>query len=177
MTQKSPSGHHRATLWDWIFATEACIDNRKKLVRQQYPLHICPHNMANLGLGWDRFGSLGHPCKLQRLSRLGSVLLHATLVVGVSQTLRRWTEGATYLRQAAITLFIGRHSSWFIFLQLQYFSGQIFTFTQQHILPWLKWFIDLLRTFLNDGVSYCWVIEFWHTLWYINVVGLHWAWT
>jgi len=27
------------------------------------------------------------------------VLLHATPVVGVSQTLRRWTEGATYIRQ------------------------------------------------------------------------------
>jgi len=28
-----------------------------------------------------------------------SALLHGTLVVGVSQTLRRWTEGATYIRQ------------------------------------------------------------------------------
>jgi len=35
-------------------------------------------------------------------------LLHGTLVVGVSQTLRRWTEGATYIRQAVITLGIGR---------------------------------------------------------------------
>jgi len=31
---------------------------------------------------------------------LGSVnLLHGTVVVGVSQTLRRWTEGATYIWQ------------------------------------------------------------------------------
>jgi len=28
-----------------------------------------------------------------------AVLLHGTLVVSVSQTLRRWTEGATYIRQ------------------------------------------------------------------------------
>jgi len=28
-----------------------------------------------------------------------SPLLHGTLVVGVSQTLPRWTEGATYIRQ------------------------------------------------------------------------------
>jgi len=28
-----------------------------------------------------------------------AVLLHGTLVVGVSQTLRRQTEGATYIRQ------------------------------------------------------------------------------
>jgi len=28
-----------------------------------------------------------------------AALLHGTLVVGVSQTLRHWTEGATYIRQ------------------------------------------------------------------------------
>ena len=27
--QKSPSGHHRTTLSGYIFATKACIDNRK----------------------------------------------------------------------------------------------------------------------------------------------------
>jgi len=31
--------------------------------------------------------------------RVFAALLHGTLVVGVSQTLRRWTEGATYIRQ------------------------------------------------------------------------------
>jgi len=39
MTQKSPSGHHRTTLSGYIFATKGCIDNRKKLVKRQYPLH------------------------------------------------------------------------------------------------------------------------------------------
>ena len=28
-----------------------------------------------------------------------AALLHGTLVVGVSEPLRRWTEGATYVRQ------------------------------------------------------------------------------
>jgi len=28
--KKSPSGHHRTTLSGYIFATKACIDNRKK---------------------------------------------------------------------------------------------------------------------------------------------------
>jgi len=46
--------------------------------------------------GWDRFTSLGHPSKFQRVSRLVTA---RHLVVGVSQTLRRWTEGATYVRQ------------------------------------------------------------------------------
>jgi len=29
--------------------------------------------------------------------RILAALLHGTLVVGVNQTLRRWTEGATYI--------------------------------------------------------------------------------
>jgi len=48
--------------------------------------------------GWDRLTSLGYPCKFQLVSRLGSVTARH-LVVGVSQTLRRCTEGATYIRQ------------------------------------------------------------------------------
>ena len=31
--------------------------------------------------------------------RILAALLHGTLIVGVSHTLRRWTEGATYIRQ------------------------------------------------------------------------------
>jgi len=40
--QKSPSGHHRTTLSGYIFATKARIDNRKKLVEQQYVLQMSP---------------------------------------------------------------------------------------------------------------------------------------
>jgi len=38
--KKSPSGHHRTTFSGYIFATKAHIDNRKKLVKQQYLLHM-----------------------------------------------------------------------------------------------------------------------------------------
>jgi len=48
--------------------------------------------------GWDLLASFGHPSKFQLVSRLGSVTAW-TLVVGVSQTLRHWTEGATCIRQ------------------------------------------------------------------------------
>jgi len=48
--------------------------------------------------GGDWLTSLGHPSKFQLVSRLGSVTARH-LVVGVSQTLRRWREGATYIRQ------------------------------------------------------------------------------
>ena len=41
--QKSPSGHHRTILSGYIFATNwACIDNRKKIVKQQYLLQTFP---------------------------------------------------------------------------------------------------------------------------------------
>jgi len=36
IAKNSPSGHHRTTLWGYIFATKAHIDSRKKLVKQQY---------------------------------------------------------------------------------------------------------------------------------------------
>jgi len=97
--QKSPSGHHRTTLSGYIFATEAYIDNRKKLVKQQYVLHMCPqYGECRPNSGWDRLTSLGYPCKFQLVSRLGSVTARH-LLVGVSQILQRWTESATYIRQ------------------------------------------------------------------------------
>ena len=71
----------------------------KKLVKQQYVLHISPqYGELRPTSGWDRLTSLGYPSKFQLVSRLSSVTARH-LVVGVSQTLRRWTEGATYIRQ------------------------------------------------------------------------------
>jgi len=72
----------------------------KELVKQQY----LPHMFAQYGElrptgGWDRSGSLGHP------------LLHGTLVVDVSRTLRWWTEGATYIWQGGHHVGVGPHSS------------------------------------------------------------------
>jgi len=40
MAKNSPSGHHYTTLSGYIFATKAYIDNRKKLVKQQYFPHM-----------------------------------------------------------------------------------------------------------------------------------------
>ena len=48
LRQKSPSAHHRTTLSGYIFATKACIDNRKKLLNANTPFK-CPHNMVNFG--------------------------------------------------------------------------------------------------------------------------------
>ena len=101
IAKKSPCGHHPTTLSSYIFATKACMDNQKKLVKQQYLFHMSPppqYGELQPTSGWDRFVSLGHPCKFQQVLRLGSVTARH-LVVGVSQTLGRWTEGATYIWQ------------------------------------------------------------------------------
>jgi len=38
--KKSPCWHHRTNLSGYIFGTKARIDNRKKLIKQQYLLHM-----------------------------------------------------------------------------------------------------------------------------------------
>jgi len=60
----------------------------------------CPDNMVNFGLltaeiCWRVWGN---PANFNGF-RVLAVLLYGTLVVGVGQTLQRWTEGATYIRQ------------------------------------------------------------------------------
>ena len=71
----------------------------KKLVKQRYVLHMSPqYGELRPTSGWNRFTSLGYPYKFPLVLRLGSVNAWH-LVVGVSQTLRRWTEDATYIRQ------------------------------------------------------------------------------
>jgi len=98
--KKSPSRHHRTTLLGHIFATKPCIDkSEKKLVKQQYLLQMSlQYGELRPTNDWDRLAGLGHPFIFQRVSRLGSITARH-LVVGISQTLRCWTEGATYVRQ------------------------------------------------------------------------------
>jgi len=79
--KNSPSAHRRTTLLGHIFATKA-------------------HNMVNFGsltaeICWRLWGT---PANFNGF-RVLAALLHGTLVVGVSQTLRHRTEGATYIRK------------------------------------------------------------------------------
>ena len=72
--QKSQSRHHCTTLSGYIFATKAHIDNQKNFIKQQYLLLMSPqYGELRPTSGWDRSDSLGHPCKFQRVSPLGSV--------------------------------------------------------------------------------------------------------
>jgi len=84
--QKSPSGHHPTTLSGYIFATEACIDNRKKSLSSNIS-STCPHNMMNFSRLAAEIVSLvwGTPDNFNGF-RVLAALLHGTLVVGVSQT-------------------------------------------------------------------------------------------
>jgi len=85
--KNSPSVHHCTTLSGYIFATQAHIDNRKKLVTAISRPHI-PYNMVNFGplapeISWRVWGT---PANFNGFCVLAA-LLHGTLVVGVSQTL------------------------------------------------------------------------------------------
>ena len=72
--QKSPSGHHRTILSGYIFVTTARLDNREKLVKQQYLLYMSSQYVElRPTSGWDRFVNLGHGF------RVFAELLHGTL--------------------------------------------------------------------------------------------------
>jgi len=70
----------------------------------------CPHSMVNFGpvTAENCWRVWGTPANFNGF-RVLAALLHGTPEVSVSETLRRWTEGATYIRQGAITLGIGPH--------------------------------------------------------------------
>jgi len=87
--KKSPFWHHRTILSGYMFGTEPCVDNRKNLLNINTS-STCPDNMVNFGLltaeiCWQVWGTHADFNGF----RDSAVLLHGTLVVGVSQTLRR----------------------------------------------------------------------------------------
>jgi len=95
--KKSQFWHHRTTLLGCIFAAEAYIDNRKKVLNSDTS-STCPHNNGELRPtnGWDLLASFGNPCKFQRLSRLDSVTAQHSSS-GRQPNFARRTEGATYI--------------------------------------------------------------------------------
>jgi len=100
IAKNSPSGHHRTTLSGYIFTTKAHINNQKKNLLNSNVSPTCPHNMVNFGplaaeIYWRVWGTPAHFNGVRVLA----ALLHSTLVVAVSQTLRCWTEGTTYIQQ------------------------------------------------------------------------------
>jgi len=84
-----PSGHHCTTLSGYAFATQACINNWKNLLNSNIS-STYPHNMVNFGplTAEIRSGVWGTPANFNGF-RVLAALLQDTLVMGVSQTLRR----------------------------------------------------------------------------------------
>jgi len=88
--QKVATCDHRTTLSSYIFAIKARIDNRKKNLLNSNISPTCPHNMGNfrpLTAEIDS-GVWGTPANFNGFLVLAA-LLHGTLVVGVSQNIRR----------------------------------------------------------------------------------------
>jgi len=76
-----------SNLSGYIFATKACIDNQKKLVKQQYLLYMSTqYGELRPSSGWDCFVSLGGTPVNFNGFRVLAALLYGTLVVGISQT-------------------------------------------------------------------------------------------
>jgi len=111
IAKNSPSAHHRTTLSGCIFATEACINNQKRLVRQQYLLNMS-HNMANFGpltaeigsgfwstpANFNRFhvlASLLQQCRSPNFARCLAVSWAATLYIHFLGLLPPWQNLAT----------------------------------------------------------------------------------
>jgi len=62
---------------------------KKRLVKQQYLLHICSqHGEVRSTNGWDQLASLWHPSKSQRVLRLGFVTAPTSLNGGQSNFAR-----------------------------------------------------------------------------------------
>jgi len=131
--KKSPFWHHRTTLSGYIFGIKACIDNLKKMLNSNTS-STCPDNIVTFGLltAEIRWRVWRTPANFNGF-RVLAALLHCTLVVGVSQTLRRWTEGATYIRQG------GRH--------IKHTFVVFFDFRRGSVMKWNKIILKNFRMF------------------------------
>jgi len=77
-TQKVDKNRHLGTIPQLCRAISSQLRHAstigKKFVKQQYLLYMSSqYGKLRATSGWDRFVSLGHPCKFQLVSRLGSV--------------------------------------------------------------------------------------------------------
>ena len=101
-TQKIAKSRHLGTIAQLCRAISSQLRHistiEKKLVKHQCLPHVSSQydelRPTSGSSGWDLLAGFRLPCKFQRVSRLGSVTARHS-----SQTLRRWTQGATYIRQ------------------------------------------------------------------------------
>jgi len=84
------------------FCNEGTYGQSEKNLLNSNVSPTCPHNVVNFGqlAAEIRWRVLGIPANFNWF-RILAALVHGALVVGVSQTLQRWTESATYIRQGS----------------------------------------------------------------------------
>jgi len=137
--KKSSFWHHHTTLLACIYAAKEYIDNWKKNLLNTDTSSTRPHNMMNFGLltaeiCWRVWGTPSHCNGLRVLT----ALLHGTIVVGVSQTLRRWTKGTTYIPKGGHH--VGHWPTFLVFVFFSFFSYcRLFAGTK-----YLGWFVYFL---------------------------------
>jgi len=101
--KKSPKIRHLDTIAQLCLAISSQLRHVSTIGKSFLNSHVfptCPHNTINFSplaaeICWRVWGT---PANLNGF-RVLAALLHGTLVAGVSHTLRRWTVGATYIRQ------------------------------------------------------------------------------
>jgi len=112
--KKSPKIRHVGTIGQLCQAISSQLRHALTVGKSLLNSNIfptCLHNMVNFGplMAEIRSGVWGTLANFNGFRAL-AMLLHGSLVVGVSQTLRHWTEGATCIRQG------GNHlGDWFTF--------------------------------------------------------------
>jgi len=79
--KNSPSAHDRTILSGSVFATK--VSTIGKIRKQQYVFHMSSqYGELRPTNDWDRFRSLRHPNKFQRVSRLAFVIVATSLTGG-----------------------------------------------------------------------------------------------
>ena len=101
--KKSPKIYHLGTIAQLCRAISSQLRHVSTMGKKPVNSNIsptCPHSMVKFGPLVAKIGMLvsGTPATFSGF-RFLAALLHDTRVVGVSQSLRRWTQGATYIRK------------------------------------------------------------------------------
>jgi len=110
----------------------------------------CPHNMVNFGLlaaeiCWRVWGTHANFNRF----RLLAALLHGTLVVGVNQTLRRWTDGATYVRQG--DHHVGHWPTFYLLFKTLQWAIHYYTLCFPYVT-----FRDIFTPAFSSSTVWCW---------------------
>jgi len=139
-TQKSPKSRHLRTIVQLCRAIYASTIGKNLLSSNTSSTY--PGNMVNFGplaaeidpVVWST------PANFSGF-RVLAALLHGSQVLGVNQTLRRWTEGATYIRQGGHH--VGHWPTFLVSVCLSNVTLVLLVYCDIQVCCVNYWFIDL----------------------------------